>query len=237
VGAAVIDHPKHPLRRRVRLDGHDLLHQASERLDPGGGLAAAEQPPPVDLPRGEIGQRAATVVLVLDPHDPGPAGWQGRVAAAARLDGGLLIRRDDVLARAQPLALEHPGVQVQHPGGLGGEVGVAGEDPGAMLPRLDGILGKPAPHRRGRHLGGQAAGHDLGAQLGQAPAADRHASGGGQLAGDRRDLGDHRRREHPGATRAGPVPQPRIPVGAEPLAPLADRVGRHPDPPGDQHAG
>jgi hypothetical protein len=63
------------------------------------------------------------------------------MAAAARPDRGLLVRRDDVLALAQPGTLEASRVQVEDPGGLGGEAGVAGEDPGAVLPRLDGILG------------------------------------------------------------------------------------------------
>jgi hypothetical protein len=94
VGAAVVDHPKHPLRRTVRLHHHDLGDEACERLDPSGGLAAAEQPRPVDIPGGEVGQRAAAVVLVLDPHDPGSAGWQGGMAAAARLDGGVLVGRN-----------------------------------------------------------------------------------------------------------------------------------------------
>src|SRR4029453_16942295 len=43
----------------------------------------------------------------------------------------------------------------------------------------------PAPPRRGRTRRQQAAGDDLGAQLGQAPAADRHTAGGGQLTRDR----------------------------------------------------
>jgi hypothetical protein len=43
------------------------------------------------------------------------------------------------------------------------------------------------------------------------PTPERHVAGGGQLAGDRLDLGDHRRREHLRAARAGPVPEARIP--------------------------
>jgi hypothetical protein len=66
VGAAVVDHPEHPLGGGVGLTGHDLVHQPIERLDPGGGLAAAEQVGMVDVPGGQIGQRAAALVLVLD---------------------------------------------------------------------------------------------------------------------------------------------------------------------------
>jgi hypothetical protein len=33
--------PEHPVGRRVRLGGHDLVDEPAEWLDPGGGLAAA----------------------------------------------------------------------------------------------------------------------------------------------------------------------------------------------------
>jgi len=49
------------------------------------------------------------------------------MAAAAGLDGGLLVGRDDALTRVQRLTLDHPGVPVEHPGGGGGDVGVAGK--------------------------------------------------------------------------------------------------------------
>src|SRR3990170_8952857 len=70
VRGAVVDDPEHAPRRAVRLDAHDLLDQPPERLDAGLGLAAPEQPRPVDVPSGEVLERAAAVVLVLDPHDP-----------------------------------------------------------------------------------------------------------------------------------------------------------------------
>ena len=48
-----------------------------ERFDPGGGLAAAVDLGPVDVVGGQVGQRAAAVVVVADPHHPGLA--RGRV--------------------------------------------------------------------------------------------------------------------------------------------------------------
>src|SRR5437773_9146013 len=45
----------------------------------------------VDVPGGQVGQRAAPLVVVLDPHRAGFPGWQGGVAAAPGLDRGLLI--------------------------------------------------------------------------------------------------------------------------------------------------
>jgi hypothetical protein len=148
------------------------------------------------------------------------------VAAAARLDGGLLVGTDHIGVRLQLLVLKDPVVQVQDHPGLGGEVGVAREDPGAVLPRLDRVLGQPAPQRRGRDVVDQAGGQDLGAQLGEAPPAKRYPAGGGQLAGDRLARGDHPGRK--GAWAAGPlaVTQTFHALLEEPLAPLAGRVGR-----------
>jgi hypothetical protein len=59
------------------LGGHDLGDQPIERLDAGGGLRAAEQAGMVDIPGGQVGQRAPAFVLVLDAHHPALAG--GRV--------------------------------------------------------------------------------------------------------------------------------------------------------------
>jgi hypothetical protein len=154
----------------VGLGGHDLGDQPIERLDPGGGFAAAEQAGVVDIPGGQVGQRAAALVLVLDAHAAGLGGWQSGVAAAAGLDGGLLIGADDVLIGTELRCLEDPLVQVQDHPSLGGEVGVAGKDPRLVLPGLDRVLGQPAPQRRGRDVCDQAAGQQLGAQLRQAPA-------------------------------------------------------------------
>ena len=83
----------------------------------------------VGVPGGQVGQGTAPLVLVLDPHHAGQSGWQGRVAAAAGLDGGLLIRAHHEVAFAKWLALVDSGVQVQHDGGAGGKVRCPWGDP------------------------------------------------------------------------------------------------------------
>ncbi len=150
---------------------------------------------------------------------------------------GLLVGADHIGVRLQLLALEDPVVQVQDHSGLGGKVGVAGEDPGAVLPRLDRVLGQPAPQRGGGDVVDQAGGQDLGAQFSEAPAAKRDAAGGGQLTGDRLARGDHRGRE--GARAAGPlaVAQTFHALLVEAFAPLAGRVGRQPELAGDPPVG
>jgi hypothetical protein len=133
----------------------------AERLDAGGRFAAAEQAGVVDVPGGQIRQRAAALLLVLDAHAARPARRQGGVAAAARLDAGLLIGADDVLVLTEGPAVDDALVQVQHSGGLGPERRVTREDPGVVPPRPDGILGQPAAQRRGRNVLDQPAGDDF----------------------------------------------------------------------------
>jgi hypothetical protein len=66
------------------------------------------------------------------------------------LDGGLLVGGEHELVGPQRRVVEAVGVEVEDAGGLGAEVGVAGEDPGTVLPWLDGIRAQPTPDRRVR---------------------------------------------------------------------------------------
>ena len=225
--------PEHPVRAGVRLGGHHLLRQPGERRDPGGVLAPAGDLSAVNIPGGQVGQRAAAAVVVLDSHRAGFAGRQGGVAAAAGLDGGLLIGADHVVAGTQRPAAPGPGVQVQHRGGPGRELGVADGDPGPVLPGFEGVAGQPPADRGRRDRDAAADGHFAG-QVRAAPLRQRHPGLGRQRAGQRDDLGpvgggEHRR---PAASRG--VLQPGQPALREPAAPLADRIGAHPQLPGDR---
>ncbi len=57
----------------------------------------------------------------------------------AGLDTGFLVGGEDILVGAEGLAVEESGVQVQHPAGFEPEVGVAGEDPGSVLPGFERV--------------------------------------------------------------------------------------------------
>ena len=113
-----------------------------ERDDPVLGCAAVEQLRAAGVPGGQVAERALAFVLVLDALAAldGGGGGQRRVLAAPGLDRGLLVAADDVVAGMQQLAFPAAGVEVKDAAGLGGEVGVAREDPGAVLPRLDRVL-------------------------------------------------------------------------------------------------
>jgi len=150
------------------------------------------------------------------------------VEAAQGLELGLLIGTDHIVVGSQRFALPATLVQIKDPGGPGREVGVAGKDPGPVLPWLDRIGVQPASHRgRGDRLS-DTAGPYLGGQLGARPPRQRETGLGGQRAGQRLDLGHLHRGEPAWASRPGQVLQPRDAVRGEPSAPLTHRV--HADP-------
>jgi hypothetical protein len=117
------------------------------------------------------------------------------MAARQRLQLGLLVGADHELARMQPPALEAAGVEVEHPAGPGLEVGVAREDPRALLPRLERAVVQPAPDRRRRRVGHALLDHQT-VQLSTREASQRSAVMRRQLASDRDDLGDLLRGEN-----------------------------------------
>jgi hypothetical protein len=111
------------------------------------------------------------------------------VDPSARLDLGLLIGADHELAGLQQPALPAALVQVKHRAGALGEVRVAREQPRAVLPRLDRVLGQPPGDRRRRRNGHAPLDHQP-MDLRTAEARDRQPVTGGKLAHDRLDLRD-----------------------------------------------
>ena len=134
--------------RAVRLGAHDLLDEPAEGLDPGPWLTAPEELGPMDVPGGQILEGPATLVLVLDAHGPTDRRRQRRVTADPGLDARLLVGTDDELVAPERAAVPLAGVEVEDACRLGPEVGVTGEDPAAVGPRLDRVLVEPAPDRR-----------------------------------------------------------------------------------------
>ncbi len=185
VRGTVVDDPEHAPRRGIRLDAHDLGHQPAEGLDAGLGLAAAEQPGPVDVPGGEILERPAALVLVLDPHGPVGRRWQGRATAEASRDARLLVSADDGLVVPMPATVPLAGIEVEDERRLGPEGGVTREDPAAVGPGLDRVLVEPAPDGRVGDRGREPAADDLGPDVwdvqpaeGQGPSGNDGVSHG-----------------------------------------------------------
>jgi hypothetical protein len=91
----------------------------------------------VNIEGREIGPRTRTAVLMLDPRGVSGSRRQGLLSADACLDAGLLVGADHKLVRFKALSLPVPGVEIQNAAGLAHKLGVAGEDPTAMLPRTE----------------------------------------------------------------------------------------------------
>ena len=149
VRGAVVDDHEHAPGLAVGLDAHELLDQRVERDDPVDGGAPIEQLRAACVPGRQVAQSPASLVFVLDALTTLDAGLGGQrcVLAGSGLDRGFLVAAHDVIAGLQQFAFPSAGVEVEVPAGLLGEVGVAREDPGAVLPRLDRILLEPAPDR------------------------------------------------------------------------------------------
>jgi hypothetical protein len=191
----------------------------------------------VDVVGGQVGQGPAASVLVVDAHRPGLSGGQGRVAAAAGLDRGLLVAGDHVLVRAEGFAFVGAGVQVKDALGLGAEVRVPDEDPGPVLPGSDGVLPQPAAHGGRRDAVGDAAGGQLGGQFRARPPRQRHPGLGRELAGQGLGLGDLHGGEAGRAPAALAVGQGRQAALGKPAPPGAHRVHMHPRLDGDTCVG
>ena len=63
VAGTVIHDPIDGARERVRLARHDLFNQSAERFDPRLVLDPGEQVGVMHLPRGEVGQGVAALLL------------------------------------------------------------------------------------------------------------------------------------------------------------------------------
>ena len=191
----------------------------------------------MDVVGGEVGQGAAAAVLELHPAGASRRCGQAWVAAAQGLQLRLLVGTDHVVVGAERLTVPATVVQVQHGAGLGAEVGVAGEDPGPVLPGLDRVCGQPAAHRGRADRGHQALTDGLGDQFGDRPAGQRHACVRWWGAGQGLDLDDLHRGEAGRAPRTGSIREAVESVLAEPPAPFADGVDVQTQLGGDRRVG
>lgn len=83
---------------------------------------------------------------MFDLHRQSRLGGQGFVKAAARLNAGFLVGGDDEFIVTKGLSCPDAFIEVQDTPGLERKVGIARENPGAVLPRPDGITVEPTPH-------------------------------------------------------------------------------------------
>jgi hypothetical protein len=214
VGAAVVDHPEHPGGGAVGFPRHHLANEPREGSDAGLAFTAAEDSGLMDVPGGQIGPGSLAHVFVLDTHRAAGL-WSGTaVSASAGLNAGLLVGADDEIVPPQWPPLPDAFVEVEDSAGLVGEEGVPGEDPAAMRPGADCVLGKPAPDGGFPDRGHQPAADRLPPDLAHAEAREGEAQLAGQLTGEGLYGDDDTGGERHPASPAGGVPPGRpFPAG------------------------
>ena len=165
--------------------GHDLLDQAIKRGDPIGGFTATEDAGLVDIQGRQIGPGATTLVFVF--HEDGKIwfGGQRRMLAATCLDTGFLIGGDDEFVFLQRLAFPDAFIEVEDASRLGSEVGIAREDPTAVIPGPNGVLVQPSPDGASGNTRDQAGLANLTGDVGSIPVRQRNVMSDRQLAGER----------------------------------------------------
>ena len=206
---AVVDDPEDAPSVAVGRLLHDLVDEALERGDAGLGFAAAEQLGTMDIAGGEVGLGGEGFVFVLDVG--GLAGFGGRcgMPALTRLDGGFLVGRDDAIGLVQGSTQPSAVIEVEDATGLVGEVGVAREDPAAVLPRADGVVMQQAPDGGFADAGSDAAGAGGADEIVEAPAGQGQVVPGGGLPSQGAHLHDEFRGGEARGVRGAGVPRDR----------------------------
>ena len=190
----------------------------------------------MDVPGGQVGQRAAAVVVVLDAHRTGFARRQGGVAAAPGLDRGLLIGADHIVVAPSGRPSQIPAYRSSTRAALAAKPGSRTEIQDRCC---QGLRASRASHRRivdAETAMPQRAASSR-ARSGPLHLRQRHPGLGGQRARQRDGLGPVRGGEHRRAAAARGIGQPGQPALGEPAAPLAHRVSAHPQLPGDRGVG
>ena len=170
VSRTVVDDPEDAASVVVGRSSHDLLDEAVKRLDAILLFAATKDPGMVDIQTGDVGPGPAPKVLVLDLHRATRAAGASGVFAAPGLNAGFLVGGDHELIIFQRLTFPMAGIQIEYATGFVGKVGIAREDPTAVIPGSNGVLMQPAPKRAAADGSHQARLTDLSRQIRGTPA-------------------------------------------------------------------
>src|SRR4029453_4704100 len=102
---AVVHNPKQPFTRPIRFLSQHLLDQPAKGFNASLRFTPAYYISPTHIPGRQILQGTTALVFVLDIGRAPRCGRQGRMAAAAGLDAGLLVGTENVVLGTQALAL------------------------------------------------------------------------------------------------------------------------------------
>lgn len=145
VSRTVVDDPEDAASVIVGRASHDLLDEAVKGPDTILLFAAPKDPGVVDIQTGDVGPGPAPKILVLYLHRATRAAGAGRMFASPGLNAGFFVRGDHELIILQGLPFPCAGIQIENATGFVGKVGIAREDPTAVIPGPNGILMQPAP--------------------------------------------------------------------------------------------
>lgn len=140
MGRAIVHDPKDLPSIVVGRSRHHLLDESVKRFNAIARFTAAKDSGAVDIQGRNIGPGTATEILVFHMHgSPWSASLRGLLAAAG-LNAGLLIGRDNEFIVLERFVLPLAGVEIQDAPSFGGEFWIAGKDPTAVIPRPNGVF-------------------------------------------------------------------------------------------------
>ena len=187
---AVVHNPKDSASRFVGLLTHDLADQPIHGSDSALDFTATEDFCAMDIPSRQVGPGALAKVLVLDASGT-PGSWREcRLFAPSGLNAGLFVGGNNIVIRTQRGAFPNTFVKIEDRPGFIGEVGIAREDPGSMLPRAEGIAAEPAPQCSAADLRDQALRNNMPPDLLDREPGQRKPESVRKLAGECLNLND-----------------------------------------------
>ena len=145
VSRTIINDPKDAASIMVRQSSHDLLNEAVKGFDAVLGFAAAKDPRTVDIETGDVSPGPASKVFVFHLHRATRASCASGMFAPPGLDAGFLVCRDHEFIGLQRFVFPGAGIQVENAAGFIRKVGIAGEDPAAVIPGANRVLMQPPP--------------------------------------------------------------------------------------------
>src|SRR5208337_1674897 len=171
----VIHNPEQSFRRTVGLLRENLIHQSAKRFDATRWFATSQDITTPNIPRCQILQCSATLILEFDPCCAARARSQRRMDSDTGLNARLLISTEDKITVFQGFSAPIPRVQVEDRSGLFQELRVSRKDPVFVLPRLYCVFVQDPPYGAGAHDIAQRPSHSRG-KIVQGLPANRFAS-------------------------------------------------------------
>jgi hypothetical protein len=209
VSRSIVHNPENSTRFLVWRTLHDLIDEPVEGSDSALSLTTAKQFRPMHVQRRQIGPRSTTLVFMFDFHGRTRSGWQRCVAAATRLNAGLLVGRQDEFIIFEAATVPDPFVKIENASRLFSKTRVSGEDPATMLPGSNCILVQPSPYRRTTDRCHASRLNDCGGKISPAPSGKGHGIGRWQFARKRLDLNYQVWGGKPGGGPGADAPQGR----------------------------